>query len=181
MHTRTHTPGKTPLTEWSARPIGYYLPKRRTSMSSAGFEPAIPAIKRLQVYALDRPATGIGSLIHQWQKFLWLCSIRRCRPIWNIPVFDGLSDLLISNDSLSNVSGESSRRFVLIHHKKWGRCCGGFSAGPSNCDSAVAAVGKVGIQDNDLLLELSARQPELSRVTSPVWYHFWKTEITAVP
>jgi hypothetical protein len=29
-------------------------------MPSAGFEPAIPAIKRPQTYALDRAATGIG-------------------------------------------------------------------------------------------------------------------------
>jgi len=29
-------------------------------MSSAGFETAIQAIKRLQIYALDRTATGIG-------------------------------------------------------------------------------------------------------------------------
>jgi hypothetical protein len=30
-------------------------------MPSAGFEPAIPAIKRLQTYALDSTATGIGN------------------------------------------------------------------------------------------------------------------------
>jgi hypothetical protein len=29
-------------------------------MPSAGFEPAIPAAKRPQTYALDRAATGIG-------------------------------------------------------------------------------------------------------------------------
>jgi len=29
-------------------------------MLSAGFEPAIPAMKRVQTYALDRTATGIG-------------------------------------------------------------------------------------------------------------------------
>jgi hypothetical protein len=29
-------------------------------MSSAGFEPAIPAAKRPQTYALDHAATGIG-------------------------------------------------------------------------------------------------------------------------
>jgi hypothetical protein len=34
--------------------------KRRTSVPSAVFEPAIPAIKRLQTYTLDRAATGIG-------------------------------------------------------------------------------------------------------------------------
>jgi hypothetical protein len=30
-------------------------------MPSVGFEPAIPATKRPQTYALDRAATGIGS------------------------------------------------------------------------------------------------------------------------
>ena len=34
--------------------------KRRTSMTLAGFEPAIPAIKQLQTYALHRTVTGIG-------------------------------------------------------------------------------------------------------------------------
>jgi hypothetical protein len=29
-------------------------------MTSGGFEPAIPAIKQLQIYALGRTATGIG-------------------------------------------------------------------------------------------------------------------------
>ena len=29
-------------------------------MLTAGFEPAIPAIKRAQTYALDRTVTGIG-------------------------------------------------------------------------------------------------------------------------
>jgi hypothetical protein len=30
-------------------------------MPSVGFEPAIPATKRPQIYALDRAATGIGN------------------------------------------------------------------------------------------------------------------------
>jgi len=34
---------------------------RRTSIPSAGFNPAIPAIKRLHTYALDRTANDIGS------------------------------------------------------------------------------------------------------------------------
>jgi len=45
-YTHTHTHSRTPLDEWSARRRGHYLhnkEKRRTSMSSAGFEPAIPA------------------------------------------------------------------------------------------------------------------------------------------
>jgi hypothetical protein len=32
-------------------------------MLSAGFEPAIPATKRPQTYALDRAATGIGCVL----------------------------------------------------------------------------------------------------------------------
>jgi len=50
-HTHTHTPGRTPLEEWSAYRRSRYLHKthkRRTSMPSAVFEPVIPAIKRLQ-------------------------------------------------------------------------------------------------------------------------------------
>jgi hypothetical protein len=33
-------------------------------MPSAGFEPVIPAGERLQIHALDRTATGIGSHTH---------------------------------------------------------------------------------------------------------------------
>jgi len=35
-------------------------PNRRTSVPSSGFETSIPAIQRLQTYASDRTATGIG-------------------------------------------------------------------------------------------------------------------------
>jgi hypothetical protein len=39
-------------------------------MPSAGFEPAIPAIKRPQTYALDRAANGIGYIeITNQQKY----------------------------------------------------------------------------------------------------------------
>ena len=34
--------------------------KNRTCIPSAGFEPAIPLIKRMQKYALDGMASGIG-------------------------------------------------------------------------------------------------------------------------
>jgi hypothetical protein len=37
--------------------------QERTIMPSAGLEAAIPAIKRLQTYALDRTATGISECI----------------------------------------------------------------------------------------------------------------------
>jgi len=35
--------------------------KRQTSMPPAGLEPAIPASERPQKYAVDCPATGIGT------------------------------------------------------------------------------------------------------------------------
>ena len=38
-------------------------------MPLAGFEPAIPAIERLQTYALDRTATGTGWEIHYYTLF----------------------------------------------------------------------------------------------------------------
>ena len=41
----THTLGKTPLNEWSARRRGRYLHNRRISMPSAGFEPTVPGIE----------------------------------------------------------------------------------------------------------------------------------------
>ena len=56
------------LWERSARRRDLYLTihnthKRQTSMSPAGFEPAIPASERPQMHALDRVATGIGCAI----------------------------------------------------------------------------------------------------------------------
>jgi hypothetical protein len=41
-----------------------------TSMPPVGFEPAIPAIKRLQTYALDRTTTGIGhQILLGWMEY----------------------------------------------------------------------------------------------------------------
>ena len=50
-------------------------------MVSAKFEPAIPAIKRLQTYALDREATSVGLnylvlLINRLRFYYILCSIK---------------------------------------------------------------------------------------------------------
>lgn len=47
---------------------------RRTSMPSALFEPAIPAIKQLQTYALDRTATEIGQKVIPFRKNKYLVS-----------------------------------------------------------------------------------------------------------
>ena len=60
-HTQTHSPGRTPRNEWAARSVYRYLHskhKRRTSMPSAGLEPAIPLIKRPRTYALCRMDIG---------------------------------------------------------------------------------------------------------------------------
>jgi len=38
---------------------------RRTSMTSAGFEPSISALKQLQFHVLDRTAAGIGGLSYR--------------------------------------------------------------------------------------------------------------------
>ena len=63
-HTHTHTLGLVctrdqPVTQ-DATYTSHNKHKRRTSTSSAGFEPALPASERLQTYILDRMATGIG-------------------------------------------------------------------------------------------------------------------------
>ena len=70
-HTHTHTkpPSRNPQNEWSTRASGCYLHntthkhQRRTSLPSAGFEPAFPAMELPQTYALDLTATGIVCVI----------------------------------------------------------------------------------------------------------------------
>jgi len=63
-HTHTHTVGllwtSDQLVAEAATYTTHYKHKRRTSVPSAGLEPTILAIKRLQIYTLDRTATGIG-------------------------------------------------------------------------------------------------------------------------
>ena len=88
LHTIRQTRGRTPLNTsehlWTndqplAKTATYITlkeHKRNTSMPSAEFEPAIPAIKRLQTYALDqcfstagpRPGTG------PWHQLYWTAS-----------------------------------------------------------------------------------------------------------
>jgi hypothetical protein len=46
--------------------------ERRTSVPSAGFETAVPVMERLQTYALDCTATGIGSTNRLYFKFILL-------------------------------------------------------------------------------------------------------------
>ena len=58
-HTDTHF--QQDVFEWVISPSQRPLKQKgRTSLPSAGFEPAIPASKRLQTYALDRTATVSG-------------------------------------------------------------------------------------------------------------------------
>jgi len=59
---RHTTLGRIPPDEWSARLRDLYLTthnthKRKTSVPTAGFEPAIPRSERLQIQALHRAAT----------------------------------------------------------------------------------------------------------------------------
>ena len=68
-HTQWRTKvGRTPLDEWSARRKDLYLTthntrNRQTSMPPVRFEPTISAGERPQTYALDRAATGTGSML----------------------------------------------------------------------------------------------------------------------
>jgi hypothetical protein len=62
---RRITVGRTPLDEWSTRRSDFYLAthntqNRQTSMSLAGFEPAIQLGERPQTDAIDSAATGTG-------------------------------------------------------------------------------------------------------------------------
>ena len=95
---RHSTRDRTPLDEWSARRRHLYLIthnsyQRKTSMPSAGFEPAISARERPQTHALDRAATGI----FHWKvrkKIMWTQTnmaahcfnlhhvLLRCFPTW---------------------------------------------------------------------------------------------------
>jgi hypothetical protein len=66
-HTHTHPVGILWTSDQLAANAATYKihnkHKRLTSMSLVGFEPAIPAVIRLQTYALDCTATGIGPII----------------------------------------------------------------------------------------------------------------------
>ena len=66
-----HTHGGNALEEWSARRRGLYLHNnhnRRTSIPSAGFQPAIPAIERPQTVRLTQSATPLLYLIIPYQQ-----------------------------------------------------------------------------------------------------------------
>ena len=64
---RRATVGRTPLNERSVRRRDLYLTTHKThnrqiSMPRVGFEPAVSACERPKTYALDRAATGTGSV-----------------------------------------------------------------------------------------------------------------------
>jgi hypothetical protein len=81
----THTVGRTPLDEGSARGRDLHLKthntqKSQTTMPPKGCEPAIPASVRPQTHALDRAATGIGRFDYpQHYQFQWKSRCRTCR------------------------------------------------------------------------------------------------------
>jgi hypothetical protein len=71
-HTNTHPislvwRGDQPVTDAAAYTTHNYT--RRTSMSSVGFELAIPPAERREIYALDHTATGIGCRLYRPTKF----------------------------------------------------------------------------------------------------------------
>jgi len=57
-HPQTHTLGRTPLDESSARRRPLYLTAHNTHNPLPGFEPAITGSERLKTHALDRTAAG---------------------------------------------------------------------------------------------------------------------------
>jgi hypothetical protein len=64
-HTHTHSVGLPWTSDRSVQkpvPTHHNKHERKTSVSSAEFEPAIPAMKRPRTNALNRTATGIGHL-----------------------------------------------------------------------------------------------------------------------
>ena len=76
-HTHTHSPTHTDkervgllwtndqLVAEAATYTTHTTHNRRTSISSAGFERAIPAVRRLQTYAIDHTATRTGPTQHR--------------------------------------------------------------------------------------------------------------------
>ena len=58
--------------------------KRRKSMSSEGFESAVPAIKRSQTYSLDRSSTGLQwlTVIH-----LFMCDVKCSDVEWTDVIY----------------------------------------------------------------------------------------------
>jgi hypothetical protein len=60
-------------------------------MPQAGFEPAIPATKRPQTYALDRTATGIGDSLTS------ISSFNKSTIIVNIKIFVSNSNSVVGN------------------------------------------------------------------------------------
>ena len=83
-HTHTHTRyGCTG--RLSPRRRGLYLSdtqysyQRQTSMPTKGFEPAIPASERQQMYAFDRTAIGIGRNISDSSRYFVIYAVVACR------------------------------------------------------------------------------------------------------
>ena len=98
-HTKRRTTvGRTPLDEWSARRRELYLTthnthNRHASMSPVGFKPTISAGEWPQIYALDRAATGTGTIRH--------------------------IIIQIINKEINLVNLTNKKRSVIINKKKW--------------------------------------------------------------
>jgi hypothetical protein len=103
--------------------------KRRTSMTSAGFEPAIPAIKRLQANVLDRTAAGIRHLyILPTINYCSQSLPYFCVTFWNPRRWRAINCRCTCNFKLGNgVPSNEAIRFVghsADGQTRWWRCGG---------------------------------------------------------
>ena len=113
---RSHSLSRTSLNVWSARRRGRYLHKtqhthkRRTSMPSAGFVPAVLAKRRLQTYTLYRTASGIGEILLRIS----------CSRLYRYPLTFQLQSIIYVN-SFNNDSLALYYRSVSLSRicKKW--------------------------------------------------------------
>jgi hypothetical protein len=106
-HTPTCTPGRTPLDYWSARCKGRHLlntqTRERSSITSVGFELAVPAVKPLQTYVLAaRPS---------WSAYL---SLRTFFGVHLTSVRLSGTKLLLVYESSSERSSECFRKHVCL-------------------------------------------------------------------
>jgi hypothetical protein len=100
-HMDTYTLGRTFRDEGSARPRKLYLTKHniyktQTSISLAGFEPAISATERPQNYAVD--CTAIGIFFPCWKQLIYceLFSTHELGPFYNTWVLLSVSLLTLT-------------------------------------------------------------------------------------
>ena len=131
-HTQRHTTvGRTPLDEWSARSTELYLTahnthNRQTSLPPMEFEHTVSASERMQTHALDRAATGTGTLLLFYFKISILflnetrmVAIDNCYCLWGYSI--------VNKDKFTNlvqqISASLRRKFKQIKHQFFENQC----------------------------------------------------------